>query len=112
MRFNECKCGSTNFEITRNGKMECVKCGKWFSPFSAEHNKVIKANGKHYFWVIATPHFLDRFETKLPNLDTEDYLDACLKIEKKATMLPSSSARYPLGKQKRHSIQCALDFFQ
>jgi len=94
MRFENCKCGNGNFEVNRKGKMECIQCGRWFNPFSSIHSKVIKENGRHYFWVIATPHFLERLEERLPDIDTQDYLDACLKIEKQATMKKTQGTKW------------------
>ena len=94
MRFTKCKCGNDNFEMTRNGKMECTKCGKWFNPFSSIHHKVIKENGKHYFWVIVTPHFLERMEQKLPVVELEELYSDCLKIEKQATMKKTQGTKW------------------
>jgi hypothetical protein len=84
MRFNDCKCGNKNFEIERNGKLRCTSCNAWFNPFSAEHFKVIKEDGFHYFWAIFTPHFIERLEERLPGTETEDVLAIAAAIEKKA----------------------------
>tara|TARA_R110002020_G_scaffold180072_3_gene374012 strand:- start:4516 stop:4980 length:465 start_codon:yes stop_codon:yes gene_type:complete len=84
MRYNDCKCGNDNFELERNGKLRCIKCNAWFNPFSAEHHKVIKEDGFHYFWAIFTPHFVERLDERLPGIDTEELLPVALAIEKKA----------------------------
>jgi len=94
MRWNTCKCGSNKFNLNRKGKLECQKCGNWVNPFSAEHHKVMKENGKHYFWVIATPHFLERMAERMPDLDEKDYLEACLHIEKKAVMKRTQGTKW------------------
>jgi len=96
MRFTNCKCGSTNFEITRNGKMECVECGNWFNPFSAQHHKVMKPNGKHYFWVVLTPHFIERFEENFmdKDIEIESLVADSLAIEKAATMKRTQGTKW------------------
>ena len=96
MRFTNCKCGSTNFEITRNGKMECVECGNWFNQFSAQHHKVMKPNGKHFFWVILTPHFIERFEENFmdKDIEIESLVADSLAIEKAATMKRTQGTRW------------------
>ena len=96
MRFTSCKCGSTEFEMTRNGKMECVKCGNWFSPFSSQEYKVMKPNGKHYFYVVFTPHFIDRFESNFAhkNITMDDLVKDALAIEKAATMKRTQGTKW------------------
>jgi hypothetical protein len=74
--------------------MECVDCGKWFNPFSAVHTKIMKPNGKHYFWVIATPHFLERLEERLPEIEDDAYLKAAERIEKVATMKKTQGTKW------------------
>ena len=94
MRWNTCKCGCNKFNITRNHKMECQECGKWVNLFSAEHHKVMKPNGKHYFWVVATPHFLERMAERMPEVEDKDLLEAAMHIEKKATMKRTQGTKW------------------
>jgi len=84
MRFSDCKCGCSDFFLTRKGKMECQDCGKWVNPFSAEHHKVIKEDGFHYFWAILTPHFIERLEDRVPDVDTKEVVNIAKHIEKAA----------------------------
>jgi|TARA_R110000824_G_scaffold35901_13_gene111999 hypothetical protein len=84
MRFIDCICGGTKYELLRNGKLECQHCGKWVNPFSGEHHKVIKDDGFHFFWSILTPHFIERMEHRVPEADTDDIVKASFHIEKVA----------------------------
>lgn len=80
----KCKCGNEKFNLNF-GKLECGKCGKWLNPFSTEEHKIMKPNGRHYFWGIFTPTFLERLEKNYPDTLAEELLNDCLKIEKAST---------------------------
>jgi len=85
MKFNKCKCGCNNFKMTMAGKMECEECGKTFNPFSSMHYKCDLPDGKKKFWVIMTPHFIERWDEHFPNKSDEDLVEDCMKIQKLAT---------------------------
>ena len=93
MRYTKCKCGCENFEI-KFGKIECKNCGKWANPFSAIYRKLVKPNGRHYFWVVLTPHFIERLEERLPEVDIEDFIQECYAIEKACTIDKSQGTKY------------------
>lgn len=87
MKFTECICGESDFKMNRQGKMECLSCGKICNPFSAIHYKVNEplSSSKVRFWVIMTPHFLERIDEHFPDLEDEDIVTHCSAIEKAAT---------------------------
>lgn len=95
MKFNlDCKCGGTNFELLRNGKLECQDCKQWLNPFSTEYHKVMKADGFHYFWVKMSPFFVERWERFLPKVSEEQLLTDCLAFEKKAVQNRVQATKY------------------
>jgi hypothetical protein len=50
--------------------------------YSSEEHKVMKPNGKHFFWVVLTPKFIERMERYYPKMLDDELLDSCAKIEK------------------------------
>jgi len=82
MRFIDCTCGCRDFDLTAKGNMVCKNCGKDFNPFEAEHVKVVKEDGFHFFWAIITPHFSERLERRVPGKTTDDIIEAAKEIEK------------------------------
>jgi len=84
MKFSDCKCGSNKFNLNMKGKLICQACGAEFKPFGAEHHKVIKPDGFHFFWAVFTPHFIERLMERVPDADIEDVLKVAAHIERKA----------------------------
>jgi len=78
----KCKCGNDNF-LLEWGNLICSECrARKFITYSSEEHKVMKPNGKHFFWVILTPKFMERMERYFPNVLDEELLQACSDIEK------------------------------
>jgi len=84
MKFNDCRCGNNNFELTMKRKLQCTECGKDFNPFDAEMYKVMKDDNFHYFWAVFTPHFVERLEERVSGSEVEDVLKIAKFIEAKA----------------------------
>ena len=73
MRYTNCKCGNGNFEITRNSKITCTKCGQWQMPWSRLEFKVMKPNGRNWFFLVIPPHFIQALDDKFNGeIDPED----------------------------------------
>ena len=78
----KCKCGNENFFLEW-GNLICSKCkARKFITYSSEEHKVMKPNGKHFFWVVLTPKFMERMERYFPDVMEEELLQACSDIEK------------------------------
>jgi|TARA_R100000084_G_C4650225_1_gene149198 hypothetical protein len=82
MRFIDCTCGSMDFDLDIRRGMVCKHCGRDFNPFSGEHIKIMKDDNFHYFWLIITPHFQERFEDRVSHLEIEELVEATKEIEK------------------------------
>ena len=93
MKFDKCLCGNGNFEITRDGKIECLSCGKYLNPFSAVHYEMALGDKKKY-WVILTPHFIERFDEHFSKLSDEDLLEHCIKIQKASKINKVQATKY------------------
>lgn len=78
----KCKCGNDNF-LLEWGNLICSACNaRKYVNYSSEEHKVMKPNGKHFFWVILTPKFMERMEMYYPEVTDKELLNACSKIEK------------------------------
>jgi len=74
MRYTKCKCGNDNFEMTRNARIECTKCGQWQMPWSRLEFKVMKPNGRNWFYLILPPYFIQALDDKFDGKIDEDDL--------------------------------------
>jgi hypothetical protein len=75
-------------------KLECQKCGSWVNPFGSQEHKVMKPNGKHWFWVIIPTHFLNKWDKFLPKIEEEDLLKDTLVLEKQSEQKKVYCAKY------------------
>ena len=55
---------------------------------------MFKPNGRHYFWVVLTPHFIERMEERLPDVEVEDFIKECHAIEKACTIDKAQGTKY------------------